>query len=226
MTAPEERIDGRRQRTQVTRANIVNAAISLQNEGNMRPSMQQIAERAGVSLRTAFQHFPEKHQLTHAVLDELTRLNRVDPPPPELATHSALDARIEKFLEIRCRQLEGLTPHRRAANSMIATSKLLQEHRIKVRQRYRNVVETWFAAELDALTDASRKKWLIAIATLVDWEMWQSLRTYPARSIAEVPRAAGAAAAGRADADGRRGEGTREAVAAAGRVLVAERDNF
>ena len=112
--APEERIDGRRQRTQVTRANIVNAAISLQNEGNMRPSMQQIAERAGVSLRTAFQHFPEKHQLTHAVLDELTRLNRVDPPPPELATHSALDARIEKFLEIRCRQLEGLTPHRRA----------------------------------------------------------------------------------------------------------------
>jgi AcrR family transcriptional regulator len=184
-SAPEERIDGRRQRTQVTRGNIVNAAIALQNEGNMRPSMQQIAERAGVSLRTAFQHFPEKHQLTHAVLDELTRLNRVDPPPAELATHSALDARMAKFLEIRCRQLEGLTPHRRAANSMIATSKLLQEHRIKVRQRYRNVVETWFAPELDALADASRKKWLIAIATLVDWEMWQSLRTYPARSLAE-----------------------------------------
>ena len=119
------------------------------------------------------------------MLDELTRLNRVDPPPAEIATHSALDARMKQFLEIRCRQLEGLTPHRRAANSMIATSKLLQEHRVKVRQRYRNVVETWFAAELDALADASRKKWLIAIATLVDWEMWQSLRTYPARSITE-----------------------------------------
>jgi hypothetical protein len=61
----------------------------------------------------------------------------------------------------------------------------LQEHRVKVRQRFRNVVETWFAPELDALPDASRKKWLIAVATLVDWEMWQSLRTYPARSIAE-----------------------------------------
>ncbi len=185
-SAPEERVDGRRQRTQVTRANIVKAAISLQNEGNMRPSMQQIAERAGVSLRTAFQHFPEKHQLTHAVLDELTRINRVDPPPVELATHSAIEPRMSKFLDIRCRQLEGLTPHRRAANSMIATSKLLQEHRVKVRQRYRNVVETWFAPELDALTDASRKKWLAAVATLVDWEMWQSLRTYPSRSIAEA----------------------------------------
>lgn len=135
-SAPTERIDGRRQRTQVTRANIVQAAIALQNEGNMRPSMQQIAHKASISLRTAFQHFPEKHQLTHAVLDELTRINRVDPPPVELAEHNALDARMQKFLQIRCRQLEGLTPHRRAANSMIATSKLLQEHRIKVRQRY------------------------------------------------------------------------------------------
>jgi len=182
----EERIDGRRQRTQITRANIVNAAIALQNDGHMRPSMQQIAERAGVSLRTAFQHFPEKHQLTHAVLDELTRLNRVDPPPTELAAHGALDARMSKFLEIRCRQLEGLTPHRRASNSMIATSPLLQKHRVKVRQRYRNVVETWFEAELNALPDKSRRKWLVAIATLVDWEMWQSLRTYPSRSVAEA----------------------------------------
>lgn len=188
-SAPTERIDGRRQRTQVTRANIVQAAIALQNDGHMRPSMQQIAQRAGVSLRTAFQHFPEKHQLTHAVLDELTHLSRVDPPPPALAEHNALEARMQEFLRTRCRQLEALTPHRRAANSMIATSKLLQDHRVKVRQRYRNVVETWFAAELDALTAASRRKWLVAIATLADWEMWQSLRTYPSRSIAEAREA-------------------------------------
>jgi AcrR family transcriptional regulator len=187
--APEERIDGRRQRTQITRANIVKAAIDLQNDGHMRPSMQQIAERAGVSLRTAFQHFPEKHQLTHAVLDELTRLNRIDPPPQELAPHGALDARMKKFLEIRCRQLEGLTPHRRASNSMIGTSTLLQKHRIKVRQRYRSVVETWFEAELDALSDKSRRQWLVAISTLMDWEMWQSLRTYPTRSISEAREA-------------------------------------
>jgi AcrR family transcriptional regulator len=177
--------DGRRQRTQVTRHNIVMAAIALQDEGNMRPSMQQISDRAGVSLRTAFQHFPEKHQLTRAVLGELTRINRVDPPPPELASHSALDARVERFLDLRVRQLEALTPHRRASNAMIATSQTLQKHRVKVRGRYRDVVQTWFAAELDQLTPARRRKWLIAIATLVDWEMWQSLRTYPTRTVAE-----------------------------------------
>ena len=185
-SAPTERIDGRRQRTQVTRANIVKAAIALQNDGHMRPSMQQIAQRAGVSLRTAFQHFPEKHQLTHAVLDELTHLNRVDPPPAELAVHSAVEIRIERFLDIRVRQLEALTPHRRASNAMIATSQNLQKHRLRVRARYRKVVETWFSAELDLLPAASRRRWLIAIGTLVDWEMWQSLRTYPARSMSEA----------------------------------------
>jgi AcrR family transcriptional regulator len=179
-------LDGRRQRTQVTRKNIVTAAIALQTEGNMRPSMQQISERAGVSLRTAFQHCPEKHQLTRAVMDELTRLNRVDPPPPELAVHSALDIRLHRFLEIRVNQLEAMTPHRHASNAMIATSEMLQKHRVRVRGRYRDVVETWFAAELDPLPPVLRRKWLIAIATLVDWEMWQSLRTYPSRSVAEA----------------------------------------
>ena len=32
----------------------------------------------------------------------------------------------------------------------------------------------------------ARQKWLVALATLVDWEMWQSLRTYPNRSIPEA----------------------------------------
>ena len=186
---PQANIDGRRQRTQITRKNIVDAWIALQTEGLLRPSMQQISERAGVSLRTAFQHFPEKHQLLRAVLDELTRLHRADPPPPELAEHRALGARIERFLEIRIRLLESMTPHRRASNALIATSPLLQKHRLKVRKRFRDVVDVWFAAELDQLPPASRQKWLTAIATLVDWEMWQSLRTYPTRSVSECKSA-------------------------------------
>jgi TetR/AcrR family transcriptional regulator, regulator of autoinduction and epiphytic fitness len=189
--SPQANVDGRRQRTQITRKNIIDAAIALQNDGNMRPSMQQISDRAGVSLRTAFQHFPEKHQLTRAVLDELTRSSRVDPPSPELAQHSALEPRIKRFLDIRARQLEALTPHRRASNAMIATWPMLQKHRLKVRKRYRDHVESWFAAELDQLPPASRAKWLTAIATLADWEMWQSLRTYPTRSVAESKAALG-----------------------------------
>ena len=50
---------------------------------------------------------------------------------------------------------------------MIANVPLLQKHRLKVRKRAREIVATWFAAELDQLAPASRTKWLTAIATLV-----------------------------------------------------------
>jgi hypothetical protein len=72
---------------------------------------------------------------------------------------------------------------------MIDNWPLLQKHRLKVRKRYRDVVATWFAAELDQVPSDSRSKWLTAIATLVDWEMWQSLRTYPTRSVTEAKAA-------------------------------------
>lgn len=180
------RLDGRRQRGVFTRQKIIDAAIALPLEGNHRASLQLISERAGVSLRTLFEHFPEKELLTKAVLDKLTHFDRTDPPPTELVKHSELPARIALFLDIRVKRLEELTPRRQVTNSLIARSPLLQKHRLKVRNFYKSIVETWFAPELDPLEPALRKQRLSAIATLVDWEMWWSLRTYPDRSIAEA----------------------------------------
>ncbi|WP_407165000.1 TetR/AcrR family transcriptional regulator [Bradyrhizobium sp. ORS 111] len=180
-----EPVDGRRQRAQITRGNIIAACIALQNEGVLRPSSQQIAERAGVSMRTFFLHFPEKGQLRQAVLEALTP-DRIEPPPSEAILHGGVENRIAQFIDMRARRLETMTPHRRASNAMIETSPMLQKHRLRVRKAFRDVVELWFAVELDRLPEDERRKWLVAIATLVDWEMWQSLRTYPSRSIAEA----------------------------------------
>jgi len=184
--SPTQSADGRRQRAQVTRSNIVTACIALQNEGSARPSAQQIAERAGVSIRTFFLHFPEKGQLTQAVLDALTPPELVEPPPSKADLQRGVEARIEQFIDLRVQRLERLTPGRRASNAMIDTSPLLQKHRLRVRKAFRDLVGLWFAAEFDPLPAESRRKWLVAIATLVDWEMWQSLRTFPSRSIPEA----------------------------------------
>ncbi|MFB9269614.1 TetR/AcrR family transcriptional regulator [Bradyrhizobium erythrophlei] len=183
--SPAEPVDGRRQRAQITRGNIIAACIALQNEGTLRPSSQQIAERAGVSMRTFFLHFPEKGQLTRAVLEELTP-EPIEPPPSKPILQGAIETRITQFIDMRTETLEKMTPHRRASNAMIETSPLLQKHRLRVRKGFRDVVDRWFAAELDQLPAEARRKWLVAIATLVDWEMWQSLRTYPGRSTPEA----------------------------------------
>ena len=120
--APSAKIDGRRQRAEFTRQKIIEATIALQREGNLRPSLQEISDRAGVSLRTVFDHFPERHLLTEAVLGKLTHFDRTDPPPAELVRPSELKARIALFIDIRTRRLEEITPDRQVSNALIATS--------------------------------------------------------------------------------------------------------
>ena len=184
--APPAKVDGRRLRTAATRQRIVDSVIDLQREGHVRPAMQAIADRAGVSLRAVFQHFPEKSQLTQAVLEELLHRLHFEPPPPQIATRAGLGERMERFLDERVELLEALTPHRRAANQLLPASPVLQRRRASVRRLYQGQVATWFEPELSGLPDELRPRWLDALSTLTDWEMWESLRTYPTRSIAEA----------------------------------------
>lgn len=51
--------DGRRKRGDQSRRQIVDAMIELVRSGEMSPSAAQVAERAGVGLRTVFRHFDE-----------------------------------------------------------------------------------------------------------------------------------------------------------------------
>src|SRR5206468_10633855 len=55
--SPEWSVDGRAARSARTRRAIVDAMRALHNEGDLRPTAPRIAERAGVSVRTVWQHF-------------------------------------------------------------------------------------------------------------------------------------------------------------------------
>src|SRR5947209_18265493 len=61
---PEElSSDGRAARSERTRRAIVDAMRALHNEGDLRPTAPRIAERAGVSVRTVWQHFDDLETL-------------------------------------------------------------------------------------------------------------------------------------------------------------------
>ncbi len=51
--------DGRALRSQRSRQLIVNAVISLVEEGNLVPTAQQVSDRAEVGIRTVFRHFSD-----------------------------------------------------------------------------------------------------------------------------------------------------------------------
>lgn len=55
--------DGRRQRSQASRAKIVKAFMELIESGDPSPSAARVAKRAGVGLRSVFRHFDDMDSL-------------------------------------------------------------------------------------------------------------------------------------------------------------------
>src|SRR6266496_687113 len=106
-------IDGRTARALRTREAIVDASIALVDEGDLRPTAPRIAERAGVSVRSVFQHFDDLEGLYAAVADRLIerlgRLNITADPLQPLLT------RLPDVVHQRSILLEAITPIRRAA---------------------------------------------------------------------------------------------------------------
>jgi AcrR family transcriptional regulator len=56
-------MDGRRQRSEASREKIIRAMIELLSDGDVTPSAEAVAERAGVGLRTVFRQFENMDSL-------------------------------------------------------------------------------------------------------------------------------------------------------------------
>lgn len=175
-------VDGRTLRALRTREAIVDATIAQIDEGDLRPTAPRVAERAGVSVRSVFQHFADLETLHAAVAERLaTRLaGLVLPISPELP----LAERIERFVRQRGTLLDVVTPIRRAANVHGPFSTEIQA-RLRDGQAFlRAEVEATFRPELGARDDAGEV--LDALDVACGWATWDGLRSGLGRSPAEA----------------------------------------
>lgn len=175
-TAPDDRtLDGRTLRAQRTRGGIVDACIELVEEGDLRPTAPRIAQRAGVSVRSVFQHFADLESLFAAVADRLVErvavlLVPIDPRLP-------LDERVTTMVRQRTQLLEAITPIRRAANVHGPFSVEITA-RVRDGQVFlRNEVAEVFAAELAALSPARADQILDQLDVVLSWGVWDGLRS-------------------------------------------------
>jgi len=173
-------IDGRTARALRTREAIVDASIALVDEGDLRPTALRVAERAGVSVRSVFQHFDDLEGLYAAIANRwVERLDglrvAVDPELP-------LDDRITAFVQNRARMLEAVTPIRRAAAVHAPFSEELRRRLQIGHDLLRADIERVFADELARQEGDDRVRLLDALDTLLSWPSWENLRTVNARS--------------------------------------------
>ena len=91
------KVDGRVLRGERTRARIVDALINLIREGSLVPRAVDIAGRAGVSVRSVFQHFADFRELYLAAADRA--VENVIPLLTDIPVDQPLDIRIEQFID-------------------------------------------------------------------------------------------------------------------------------
>jgi AcrR family transcriptional regulator len=175
-------VDGRVLRGERNRDAIVEALLALLAEGDVQPSARNIAQRAGVSLRTVFQHFNDIDSLYGAVAQrQVDRLwSKLDPlPTPD----SPLDERLDAVVAQRVELFETIGPVRRAAVVMNSSSPALQRGLARSEAFLRRQIAETFGPELAG--DADR---LAAADFATSWEAWDGLRRSSRRSVATATR--------------------------------------
>ncbi|SCF21404.1 TetR/AcrR family transcriptional regulator [Micromonospora mirobrigensis] len=167
------RRDGRAARAQRSRAAIVEAHLALIDEGDLKPTGERIAERAGVSLRTLWANFKDMESLFAAtgrlVAERQRALAR--PTAPELP----LSRRIADFCAQRARMLEALAPSARASALREPFSPQLRRNREAGIGRVRAEIGQVFAPEL-AYAGPGREQLLDALTVASTWSAWSMMR--------------------------------------------------
>jgi TetR/AcrR family transcriptional regulator, regulator of autoinduction and epiphytic fitness len=176
MTAPTA-VDGRNLRAERTRTSLAAAYLDLLTEGDLRPTAERIAERAGVSPRPVFKHFPDRESL-FAAASEIQE-GRVRELMSDLPDPSApLEDRIDAFVEQRARFHEFVSPVRRSALLTEPFSPVIAEKLKMAREAGAAHVAHVFAPELDALRGRAREDLHAALSAVSAWPTWESLRRH------------------------------------------------
>lgn len=165
-------IDGRSARAQRTRDSVVNAVLELANNGDARPTAREIADRAGISVRSVYVHFDDLDDLFRAAaarhfeqMDSL--LQPVDATLP-------IAARIVAAADQRVAIHENFGAVRRAAEQWAPLSPALAEVLRAGRDVGRQDIERLFGPVLSGRAD--HEIVLGAITLLLGANAWDSLR--------------------------------------------------
>jgi AcrR family transcriptional regulator len=177
-------IDGRRLRSERTRQYIIEAYLALLSESPRLPTAVQIAERAGYSVRSLFERFPDLLTLSLAAADfAFTQANA-----QAVIRNVSADrpTRIRTQVETRGGTCERWLPLWRALNANQHYSPELKQRIRVMREAVMRRLELMYRPELSTLSDREGRWILIALEALTDFESWAHMRSHHGLSVEEA----------------------------------------
>ena len=163
--------DGRRQRSERSQTAIIEAALALMDEGALVPTAQQIADRAGVGIRSFFRHFADMDSLFIAademLISSYEALFEVD------NRAGTLSERVAQAIDLYGNAFDQLRPIILCTQAQLWRSPKLRENYAWHQKRLRKELELWLP-EVVALPKDRRE----ALHAVASFDMWHRLREH------------------------------------------------
>ncbi len=144
--------------------------LGLVGEGSLRPTAQQVAERAGVGIRSVFRHFEDMEGL-HAAMSERVAGEALglllDGEPS-----GGPDERCREMIARRAAFFERIGPYKRCGNLHRAQSEYLQREHSRLVRGLRAELMRW----LPELATAGDEV-IAAVELVTSFEAWDRLRS-------------------------------------------------
>ena len=180
------RIDGRRLRSERTKQLVIEAYLALVRENPVvqMPTAAQIAERAGYSVRSTFERFPELSKLHVAAADY--SLAQAAALAPARNVDGDRQVRIRTHVETRAGTCERTTAVWRVFVSSAHEDADLHARIRLARERTVNRLKIMFRPELSSLPERESQHLLIALEAITDHESWGRMREQHGLSVEEA----------------------------------------
>jgi AcrR family transcriptional regulator len=152
-----------------TRARIRVSAMELYCERPVEDfTLEEVAQRAGVAVRTILRAYPSKDELVYAALEEMAAGGTFLKPTPPGDVKAGVAAFFDIYEGVGDLVMQRLSDERRHPG--------LKPVLDQGRENHRDGVKTVFAPQLDRLQGAARAQLLNILVVLTDVYVWKLLR--------------------------------------------------
>lgn len=192
MNGAEPKKDGRRARRERGRAAVVDATIELIFEGHIPPSVDEIADRSGVSVASIYRYFPTLDDLRDATafayfdrFGDLYQIPDIGEGPLQKRVRVFVDSAlaVHDLHEPMANLLRLRAPDHPGARDLVE----------RVRSTRSDQIQQHFDPELSSMTTERASDLVLVIATIVSFESWDTAQRTHQRSGDDIRRAWAAA---------------------------------
>ena len=172
--------DGRRLRSLTSQNIIVDAMIILVQRGILEPTAQQVADEAGIGIRTVFRQVQDKENL-FSKMDEKVRADLQEILDRAAQPQGNLEERIEGLIELEAEIFEKNLQFLRATLANKWKYNTLQKNYERNQRNIKSLLYTWIP-ELNNLSESKQ----VLLTSINSAGYWIELRENLALSVAEA----------------------------------------